>query len=173
MVSTNITAGLGGDDRVLTANGDKTVSYTHLDVYKRQILDLAKQSIDYRVTTAAGGVVEAGEWAPTTDTSILVGDIGHRSRSVEIRLVGPSLDEVGLDAIQVRVGITVGSDTDAASAFFDGTGGPSQTLSLPAAPDAPPGFRYQTTAFKADGTQHVAAWAASAQPLIVVSTRTV
>ena len=62
----------------------------------------------------------------------------------------------------VRVGITGGSDTDAASAFFDGTGGPSQTLSLPAAPDAPPGFRYQTTAFKADGTQHVAAWAASA-----------
>ncbi|MFZ2516716.1 MAG: hypothetical protein WAW82_13725, partial [Candidatus Lutibacillus vidarii] len=137
------------------------------------ILDPAKQSIDYRVTTAAGGVVDAGEWAPTTDPSILVGDLGHRSRSVEIRLVGPPLAEVGLDAIQVRVGITGGSDTDAASAFFDGTGGPSQTLSLPAAPDAPPGFRYQTTAFKADGTQHVAAWAASAQPLIVVSTRTV
>ena len=137
------------------------------------ILDPAKQSIDYRVTTAAGGVVDAGEWTPTTDPSILVGDLGHRSRSVEIRLVGPPLAEVGLDAIQVRVGITGGSDTDAASAFFDGTGGPSQTLSLPAAPDAPPGFRYQTTAFKADGTQHVATWAASAQPLIVVSTRTV
>ncbi len=137
------------------------------------ILDADRQSVDYRVTTAAGGIVDAGEWTTTTDPSILVGDLGHRSRAVEVRLVGPPLAEVGLDAIQVRVGVPGGPDAEALSAFFDRTTGPSQALSIPAAADAPPGFEFTTTAFRADGTQHVSGPGTTLQPLIVVSTRTV
>lgn len=136
------------------------------------IVDPARQQLLYRVTTAAGGVVDAGDWTPTTDPSILVGDLGHRGRRVEIRLIGPPLAEVGLDAVQVRVGATGSTDADAVSAFFDTTAAVSQPLTVAAAPGAPAGFRYQVTSFRADGTQHVGGWQPSTQPLIVISTRT-
>lgn len=135
------------------------------------IIDPGHQEIHYRVTTAAGGVVDAGEWTPTTDPSLLVGDVGHRSRRVEVRLIGPSLAEVGIDAIQVRVGAAGSADTDAQSAFFDpATPGPI-ALTVPAGPGAPAGFRYQVITFRADGTQHVDAWVDTDQPLVIVSTR--
>ncbi|HEX2705251.1 MAG TPA: hypothetical protein VHM65_05795, partial [Candidatus Lustribacter sp.] len=137
------------------------------------ILDAARQEIQYRVTTAAGGVIDAGEWTPTTDPSILVGDLGRRSRTVEVRLIGPPLAEANLDAIQVRVGVAGTADADAQSVFFDASAGVAQSLTLPAAPGAPPGFRFQSTAFRTDGTQHVTDWASTAQPLIVISTRIV
>ena len=52
-----------------------------------QSLDPAKQEIRFRVTTAAGGVVDAGQWQTTTDPSILVGD-GVEAREVPAALAG-------------------------------------------------------------------------------------
>lgn len=137
------------------------------------ILDPAKQEIRFRVTTAAGGVVDAGQWQTTTDPSILVGDVGRRTRTVEVRLIGPPMADVGVDAIQVQVGVAGSPDDQALSAFFDPSAAASQTLTLPSPPDAPAGFRVQTTAFRADGTQHVTPWAPVPAPLVIISTRNV
>ncbi|MEZ0448651.1 hypothetical protein [Cellulomonas sp. ICMP 17802] len=137
------------------------------------VLDAAAQEIRYRVTTAAGGVIDTTDWEKTTDPSILVGSTGSRMRSVEVRLVGPPLAEAGLDAVQVRVAVAGAPDDTASSAFFDPTTPVAQTLSLAAGPDAAPGFRSQTTSFRADGTQRQSAWTDSTGPFIAVSTRTV
>lgn len=137
------------------------------------ILDVAKQEVRYRVTTAAGGVVDTTDWEPTTEPSIVVGDVGRRRRSVEVRLVGPPLAEAGVDGLLVRVGVAGTPDDTAQSVFFDpATPGPL-TVSLPAEPGAAPGFRFQTTSFRADGTQRPSAWLDAPNPLLVLSTRTV
>jgi hypothetical protein len=137
------------------------------------IIDATRQKLRYRVTTAAGGVVEAGDWTETDDPSLLVGDVGHRKRHVDVRLIGPPLAEVGLDAISVRVGVAGAADADAVSLFFDATTTAPQTIDLNAPPDAPPGVRYQTTGFHTDGTQRQSPWIDAPNPLLVISTRTI
>lgn len=136
------------------------------------VLDPGVQGIEYRVTTVAGGLSEASDWAPTSDPSIVVGAVGQRQRHVEVRLIGPALPEAGLDALQVRVGVGDHAETDAVSAFFDPTTPRSQSLTVPANPGDPAGFRFQTTAFRTDGTAPVSLWQPAANALIVVSTRT-
>ncbi len=137
------------------------------------IVDATRQDLRYRVTTAAGGVVTPTDWERTDEPSIVIGDIGQRRRTAEVRLIGPPMAEVGLDAVNVRVGVAGSADADAVSVFFDPTTQPAQSISLPAAPDAPPGFRYQTTGFHTDGTQRQSAWLDGPNPLLVVSTRSV
>ena len=137
------------------------------------VLAADRQEIRYRVTTAAGGVIDASAWETTTDPSILVGDTGRRMRAVEVRLVGPPLAEAGLDAVQVRVTVVGAPDDAASSVFFDASTQPAQSLTLAAPPGAPPGFRWQATSFRADGTQRQSAWTDSNGPLIAVSTRVV
>ena len=137
------------------------------------IVDGTRQELRYRVTTAAGGIVDATEWQATDEPSIVIGDVGARRRSVEVRLIGPALTEAGLDAVNVRVGVAGSADADAMSVFFDPSTPVSQTVSLPAAPGAPPGYRYQTTGFHTDGTQRQSAWLDAPNPLLVVSTRSV
>lgn len=137
------------------------------------IVDGSRQELRYRVTTAAGGIVDATDWQPTDEPSIVVGDVGARRRKVEVRLIGPALAEAGLDAVNVRVGIAGSADADAVSVFFDPGTPAAQNVSLPAAPGAPPGLRYQTTGFHTDGTQRQSAWLDAPNPLLVVSTRSV
>jgi len=137
------------------------------------IMDATRQKLRYRVTTAAGGVVDATDWATTDEPSIVVGDVGARRRNVEVRLIGPALAEAGLDAVNVRVGVAGSADGDAVSVFFDPSSPTAQSVSLPAAPGAPPGFRYQTTGFHTDGTQRQSAWLDAPNPLLVISTRSV
>jgi len=137
------------------------------------IVDATRQEVRYRVTTAAGGTVTPTEWETTDEPSIVVGDVGQRRRAVEVRLIGPALAEAGLDAVNVRVGVAGTADADAVSVFFDPTTPVAQSISLPAAPGAPPGFRYQTTGFHTDGTQRQSAWLDGPNPLLVVSTRSV
>lgn len=137
------------------------------------ILAADRQTVSYRVTTAAGGVIDASDWQTTTDPSILVGDTGRRMRSVEVRLIGPALAEAGIDAVQVRLAVAGAAEDTAGSLFFDPTTPVVQTIALPAAPDAPPGFRVQTTSFRADGTQRQSPWTDAPGPFIPVSTRNV
>jgi hypothetical protein len=125
------------------------------------------------VTTAAGGVVDATDWIETDEPSIVVGDVGARRRNVEVRLIGPTLPDAGLDAVNVRVGVAGGADADAVSVFFDPSTQVSQSVSLPAAPGAAPGFRYQTTGFHSDGRQTQSGWLDAPNQLLVVSTRSV
>ncbi|HEY3260287.1 MAG TPA: hypothetical protein VGJ95_08460, partial [Pseudonocardiaceae bacterium] len=137
------------------------------------IIDATRQKLRYRVTTAAGGIVDATDWQSTDEPSIVVGDIGARQRKVEVRLIGPPLAQAGLDAVNVRVGVAGSADGDAVSVFFDPSSPVAQNVSLPAPPDARPGFRYQTTGFHTDGTQRQSAWLDAPNPLLVVSTRNV
>ena len=137
------------------------------------IMDGTRQKVRYRVTTAAGGVVDATDWETTDEPSIVVGDVGARRRNVEVRLIGPALAEAGLDAVNVRVGIAGSAEGDAVSVFFDPSSPVAQTVSLPAPQDAPPGFRYQTTGFHTDGTQRQSGWLDAPNPLLVISTRSV
>jgi hypothetical protein len=137
------------------------------------IMDGTRQKLRYRVTTAAGGIVTPTDWETTDEPSIVVGDVGRRRRSVDIRLIGPPMADAGLDAVNVRVGIAGSADADAVSVFFDPSTPTAQSVSLPAPPGAPPGFRYQTTGFHADGTQRQSAWLDGPTPLLVVSTRSV
>lgn len=136
------------------------------------LLDPGAQGIEYRVTTVAGGLSEASDWAPTSDPSIVVGSVGQRQRHVEVRLIGPALPDAGLDALQVRVGVGEHAEVDGVSAFFDPTTPRSQSLTVPANPGDPAGFRFQTTAFRTDGAAPVSLWQPAANALIVVSTRT-
>jgi hypothetical protein len=137
------------------------------------IIDGSRQKLRYRVTTAAGGVVDATDWTETDEPSIVVGDVGARRRNIEVRLIGPALAEAGLDAVNVRVGVAGSADADAMSVFFDPSTPVSQSVSLPAAPGAPAGFRYQTTGFHSDGRQTQSGWIDAPNPLLVVSTRSV
>lgn len=137
------------------------------------IMDGSRQKLRYRVTTAAGGVVDATDWLTTDEPSIVVGDTGARQRKVEVRLIGPALAEAGLDAVNVRVGVAGSTDDEAQSVFFDPSTPVAQTVSLPSTPGAPPGFRYQTTGFHTDGRQTQSAWLDAPNPLLVISTRSV
>lgn len=137
------------------------------------ILDGARQSLRYRVTTLAGGTVDTVDWTATDEPSLLVGETGRRKRSLEVRLVGPALADAGLDAVQVQVLLPGAPEETATSLFFDATTPVSQTASLPATADVPPGFRYQVVAFHADGTQKTSTWLTTTTGLAVVQTRTI
>ena len=118
-------------------------------------------------------MVDTADWETTSDPSLLVGEIGSRSRTVDVRLIGPPLAQAGIDGVSVRVGAAGSADADAVSLFFDPSTQPAQTVSIPAAPGAAPGFRYQTTSFHADGSQRASGWQAAPTNLIAISTRSV
>ncbi len=137
------------------------------------ILAAARQEFKYRVTTAAGGIVEASDWQPSADPSLLVGTVGQRSRKAEVRLIGPLLKDVGVDGVSVRVGSAGSADEDSVSVFFDPAGPVVQPVTVPAAVGAPPGFRYQTTSFHSDGSQRQSQWLPAPTSLIAITSRTV
>jgi hypothetical protein len=138
------------------------------------ILDPDRQELRYRVAVHEGGVGgEPGEWKTTEEPSFTVGGAASRVRVVEVHLIGPALADAGLDGLQVTV-MPNGTDDPAAARqlLFDG-GATSQTARVVVPQGAPAGFRYKTLAFRINGELTESSWKAAANPLIVISTRTV
>ncbi|HEY0687534.1 MAG TPA: hypothetical protein VGD71_00725 [Kribbella sp.] len=136
------------------------------------ILDPARQHLKYRVSTLAGGTVDTTDWTSSDEPSLLVGETGRRMRTLDVRLVGPTLAEAGLDAIEVRVTLPGDADDTAKSLFFDSATQASLSVALPATADVPLGFRYQVVAFHTDGSQGVGPWQTTGSALVVVQTQT-
>src|SRR5690606_5002892 len=61
------------------------------------ILDPNQQGVRYRVTVHEPGFIAEGTWEETSDPSIVVGTVGSRVATVQVRLIGASLAEAGLD----------------------------------------------------------------------------
>jgi hypothetical protein len=137
------------------------------------ILDPARQHLKYRVTTLAGGTVDTTDWTSSDEPSLLVGETGRRMRTLDVRLVGPTLAEAGLDAVEVRVTLPWAADDTAKSVFFDSATEASLAVALPATADVPLGFRYQVVAFHTDGSQSVGPWQTTGTALVVVQTRNI
>jgi hypothetical protein len=136
------------------------------------VLDPSVRRIRYRVTTTEPGFVGEGPWIETTDTSVVVGSVGARIGRIEVRLVGPTLTEVGLDAARVdlRVEPPTGATDELTSLLLDDTTR-AATASLTYPPGAPLRYRFRTTAFRGDGTTSESAWTAATSTLLVLSTR--
>jgi hypothetical protein len=135
------------------------------------VLDPSVDRVRYRVTTTEPGFVGESPWAETTDTSVVVGSVGARVGRIDVRLVGPALTDVGLDAARVDLRVeppTAGGELT--SLLLDDTTR-SATASLTYPPGAPLRYRYRTTAFRADGRTTESAWVAAANTLLVLSTR--
>jgi hypothetical protein len=138
------------------------------------ILDMNQQRIRYRVTTFEPGFVNEGDWQTTDDPSIVAGAVGSRMATVQIRLVGPTLAQAGLDALQLRLELLAANATesDTHSFLFDGTQ-TSQDVKFALPPGETLRYRYQTTAFKADGQVIDSAWKEMTSSMLIISTRTV
>lgn len=137
------------------------------------ILDPARQRLKYRVTTLAGGTVDTTDWTDSDQSSLLVGETDRRVRTLDVRLVGPTLAEAGLDAVEVRVTLPGATDDTAKSLIFDPTTQTSLSVALAAVADVPLGFRYQVVAFHSDGSQRVGPWQTTGTALVVVQTRNI
>jgi hypothetical protein len=137
------------------------------------VVSADRRRVRYRVTTTVGGVTTPGDWDETDDPSIVVGDVGHLNRHLDVRLVGPSMDQAGLDAVIVQVAVSGADEATATSLFFDPTSPSAQSVDLRAQPGAPPGFRYRTTSLRSDGTRRESLWVDCPTPLLVLSTRVV
>jgi len=136
------------------------------------VLDPSVRRIRYRVTTTEPGFVGEGPWIETTDTSVVVGSVGARTGRIDVRLVGPALADVGLDAarIDLRVEPSTGAAGELSSLLLDDTTR-AATASLTYPPGAPLRYRFRTTAFHADGRTTESAWTAATSTLLVLSTR--
>ncbi|MDX6238451.1 MAG: hypothetical protein QOG10_3266, partial [Kribbellaceae bacterium] len=135
------------------------------------IIDPARQRLKYRVTTLAGGTVDTTDWIDSAEPSLLVGETGRRMRTLDVRLVGPTLADAGLDAVEVRVTLPGAGDDTAKSLFFDSATPPLLSVVLSATADVPLGFRYQVVAFHTDGSQGVGPWQTTSTALVAVQTR--
>ena len=136
------------------------------------VLDPSIRKIRYRVTTTEPGFVGDGPWVETTDTSVVVGSVGARTGRIDVRLVGPTLTDVGLDAARVdlRVEPPTGATGELTSLLLDDTTR-AATASLTYPPGAPLRYRFRTTAFRGNGTTTESAWTAATTTLLVLSTR--
>ncbi|WP_019011600.1 hypothetical protein [Deinococcus aquatilis] len=139
------------------------------------ILDAARQTLRYRVTVHESGLLSEGEWEETDEPSLIVGSAAHRVGRVDVRLIGPPLAEVGLDALQVKVQLLPAGahdpPADPQSVLLQGTD-TGATLTLNLAPDQPLRYRYQTTAFKSDGSTKESVWKDMTASPLILSTRT-
>ncbi len=142
--------------------------------FRWPILNVAQQKIRYRVTAHEPGFITEGEWQETSDPSIVVGSTGSRLATVKLQLLGPTLAEVGIDAVLFRVQAVVPAgapEADIQSVLFDGSQ-TTQDVKLLIPPGGSLRYRYQTHTFKSDGTEKEAIWKESTTTLLPVSTRT-
>jgi hypothetical protein len=133
------------------------------------VLELTRQEVRYRVTIQEPGLISEGEWQETLDPSIIVGTEGHKVGKVQIQLVGPPLSEVALDAVQVKLSLVGAPEEDIKNVLFTTQSSDEVQLILP--PGEPLRYRYQTTAFKSDGTSKESAWKEMTSALLVLQTR--
>ena len=137
------------------------------------ILDANHQSVRYRVTVQENALVTEGDWEETTDGSILVGAQAHRVGRVEVRLVGPPLENAGIDALQVKVTLTpqVGERPgDPQSVLLQGTEN-AAVINLTLPPGTPLHYRYQTTVFRSDGSVTESPWKDMTSTPLILTTR--
>jgi hypothetical protein len=139
------------------------------------ILDAARQRLRYRVTVHESGLLSEGDWEETDEPSLIVGSAAHRVGRVDVRLIGPPLAEVGLDALQVKVQLLPAGahdpPNDPQSVLLQGAD-TGATLTLNLAPNQPLRYRYQTTAFNSDGSAKESAWKDMTTSPLILSTRT-
>ena len=136
------------------------------------IVDEAVQGMRYRVTTTEPGFVSEGEWQTTKEPSIVVGSAGSRVGTIEVHLVGPTLAELGIDAVRLDLEVTpqTGAEGEKASLLMDDASHVA-TASLTYPPGAALAYRYQSTCFKSDGTTPTSDWTSQTSQLLVISTR--
>lgn len=136
------------------------------------IVDPSVQKLRYRVTTTEPGFVSEGEWQETSEPSIVVGSAGSRVGKIDIHLIGPTLTELGVDAVRLdlQVDPLTGAEGEQASLLLDDSSRVAVS-SLTYPPGAPLAYTYQTTAFKRDGTLSVSGWTPQSSNLLVISTR--
>jgi len=136
------------------------------------VLDPDCATVRYRVTTYEAGLVARGEWTETAEPSILVGDVQHRAVRLQLRLTGPSLEEIGIDALLVRI-----RPADAPASLEQ----PAHVFIEPDAREAeaelmlPPGaslqYEYQITAYRRDGTVSQSPWREETAPYLIIPTQ--
>lgn len=136
------------------------------------ILDPNAQAVRYRVTTQEPGMSSEGEWLETSDPSIVVGAVAHRVAKLPIQLIGPTLGDVGVDALQVKVVLVLPNVAD---------GDPQTVLIQPGQFTAeldlilPPGvalhYRWQTVVFKSTGETVESDWIDGTTTPLIISTR--
>lgn len=141
-------------------------------VIRWPLVDPANQLVRYRITTHESGFIGESDWAETTEPSIIVGSVGRRVAGLDVRLIGPPLAEVGLDGVQLKVAVVDGADVEPPQSLLLVGSEPSHRLDLSLPPGAPLRYRFQTTAFRIDGTVTESAWIERSDPLLVLSTRT-
>ncbi len=137
------------------------------------ILDATAQSVRYRVTVQEPGLNTEGEWQETTDPSIIVGSVAHHVVKLQIQLIGPSLADVGLDALQVKAGLALPDlpPEDPQSVLLQ-PGQTSATVELIVPPGATLRYRWETIAFKSTGQTVESAWVEASSTPLLISTRT-
>ncbi|MVN86458.1 hypothetical protein GO986_06735 [Deinococcus sp. HMF7620] len=138
------------------------------------VLSPDRQTVRTRVTVHESGLLTEGDWEATDEPSLIVGSAAHRVGRVDIRLIGPALADVGLDALQIKVQLlpAAGPPTDDPQSVLLQGADTQATVSLNLAPGQPLHYRFQTTAFKSDGSTREAAWKDMTASPLILSTRT-
>lgn len=141
---------------------------------KWPLLDVAQQKLRYRVTVHEPGFVSENEWEETEDPSLIVGAIGSRVATVQIRLVGATLPDAGMDALAINLQLVSEVPETVLpiqSVLFDGTQ-TMQEVKLVVPPGTALKYRYQTIAFKTSGVQVESDWKNATTVLLVLQTQT-
>jgi hypothetical protein len=136
------------------------------------ILDSAVQLVRYRVTTSEPGFVSEGGWQSVADPSIVVGSAGSRVGKIDVRLIGPLLADLAIDGVRLDLEVepSTGVEGEHASQLLDDSSRTTMA-SLTYPPGAALAFRWQTTAFKSDGSIKESEWTSHSNALLVISTR--
>ena len=139
---------------------------------KWPVLDANQQTVRYRAMVYEPGFIGEGEWQETADPSIVVGAAESRLSTVTIRLVGPALSSLAMDAVQLNLELAIPgiADVDRHELLFDGSQ-TSQEVKFALPPGETLRYRYQTIAFKTDGQMVESEWKDMTNTLLVISTR--
>lgn len=134
------------------------------DTWSRAVRDEAPREYEYRVTVhTVNSEVREGQWLPGPPGKLIVGEGFARLRQVDLMLIGPSLQSLGLLGVKVRFQFE-----DAAANLFAENEVLVQDLrtpvhwTYPVADAARQAYTYQVTLVRADGTL-------SAQPPVTTS----
>jgi hypothetical protein len=125
------------------------------DTWSRAVRDGASRDYEYRVTVhTVNSEVREGQWLVGPPGKLIVGEGFARLRQVDLMLVGPSLQALGLLGVKVRFQFE-----DPAAGLFAENEILVQDLrapvhwSYPVADPARQSYTYQVTLIRADGTQ--------------------
>lgn len=139
---------------------------------KWALLDRNMQTVNYRVTVHEPGFSSTGEWQETADPSIVIGGAISRRSKIQVKLVGPPLHEIGLDALQLNIKLSIPElpETEINSLLFDGTQREGEViLTLP--PGTSLQYEHQKIYYKASGDIVESEWEERTNNLLVISTR--